>query len=53
MCSAIERHILTRSLMDVDERLKYSLDLKCPDNPLGTCCAYVSDLYVSREKCIE
>ena len=53
MCSAIERHIPTWSLMDVDERLEYLFDLKCIDNALGTCCAYVYDLYVSREKCIE
>ena len=53
MYSAIERHLPTWSHMDVDERLKYLLDLKCPDNALVTCCAYVYDLYVSREKCIE
>ena len=53
MCNAIERHTPTWSHMDVDERLKYLLDLKCPDNALGTGCAYVYDLYVSREKCIE
>ena len=33
--------------------IKYLLDLKCPDNALGICCAYVYDLYVSREKFIE
>ena len=50
MCNAIERHTPTWSHMDVDERLKYLLDLKCPDNALDRCCAYVYDLYVSREK---
>ena len=39
--------------MDVDEKFKDLLDLKCPDNAVGTFCAYVHDLYVSREKCME
>ena len=39
--------------VDISFCVKYLLDLKCPDNALGTCCAYVYDLYVSREKCIE
>ena len=45
--------IPTSSHMDVDEKLKDLLYSKCPDNAVGTYCAYVYDLYVSREKCME
>ena len=48
MCNAMERLIPTWSHMEIDEKIEDLLDLKCPDNAVGTCC-----VYVSHEKCME
>ena len=38
------------NLMDSNRRIKYILDLRCPEECISACCRYVTNLYKTREK---
>ena len=46
----IKRNDLNFSHLSDDEKLRYILDVRCPEVNLGKCCNFIHDIYKLREK---
>ena len=50
MYEKISRHDSSFCNLNEDDKLRYILDARCPEESLGTCCNYVFNMYKERER---